>query len=92
MRETRDTRVFSQCRRYEAQGEALVNTPARRWWECPCGTELAKRADGATPTRTIVSLREPRCPFCGGGYRDEFRVTEPNVNVAADEAAKEARP
>jgi hypothetical protein len=41
-------------------------------WECPCGEDDAKRG-GAAPVRTMVSLREPRCTFCGTPYRDEYR-------------------
>ena len=41
------------------------------WWECPCGTEPTKHGKAAT-VRTIVSLREPRCPFCGKAYREEY--------------------
>ena len=43
-----------------------------RWWECLCGTERPKHPDGPTPIRTIVTLREPRCPFCGHAYRKEY--------------------
>jgi hypothetical protein len=43
-------------------------------WVCPCGTEPPGRGHG-----TILSLREPVCPFCGrkffsgGKFRDEYR-------------------
>jgi hypothetical protein len=43
-------------------------------WECPCGREPPKRPAGATPIRTIVSLYEPWCPFCGRSYKPEFRL------------------
>jgi hypothetical protein len=43
-------------------------------WEYPCGTQPAKGSGAATPVRTVVSLREPHCPFCGRVYRDEYRI------------------
>jgi hypothetical protein len=33
-------------------------------WECECGQEPPKPGRTATPTKTVVSGREPRCPFC----------------------------
>jgi hypothetical protein len=42
-------------------------------WECPCGREPRTRGSSLTPVRTIVSLREPCCPFCGRAYREEYR-------------------
>lgn len=38
-------------------------------WECPCGREGKSGF-----ARTLVAIREPRCPFCGRAYKDEFRV------------------
>jgi hypothetical protein len=43
-------------------------------WECPCGREPAKNRNTATPIRTLVSLREPRCPFCNRRFKSEYRV------------------
>jgi hypothetical protein len=51
----------------------LTERRAPAHWECPCGTEPPKRSDGATPVVTLVSLREPACPFCGGGFDEEYR-------------------
>lgn len=45
------------------------------WWECPCGTEPPKRGRTATPVRTVVSLMQPACPFCGRAYQPEYRRT-----------------
>jgi hypothetical protein len=51
------------------------------WWECPCGRE--EREPGkATPAGTIVSLREPHCPWCSRQYCDDYRWggdTDPRV-------------
>jgi hypothetical protein len=47
----------------------------RDGWECPCGAEPPKRGSNVAPVRTLVSLREPRCPFCGRAYKDEYRVS-----------------
>jgi hypothetical protein len=53
-------------------------------WECPCGPDpLKKNSVGllrragvyATPTRTLVSMSEPFCPFCGEAFREEWRVS-----------------
>ena len=48
-------------------------TPAAAW-ECPCGGQ--GKADW-----TLVSLREPKCRYCGRGYRDEYRVTADRVRA-----------
>jgi len=57
------------------EADALVEAGVGAWlhthWECPCGTE--QKQNGAAPVLTIVSLRVPACPFCGGQYREEFR-------------------
>ena len=50
-------------------------------WECPCGKEPPRRGSNLTPELTVVSLREPRCPFCGSAFREQYRIT----NDAADE-------
>jgi hypothetical protein len=26
--------------------------------------------------RTLISIREPKCLYCGRAYRDEYRVTD----------------
>lgn len=49
-------------------------------WECPCGTQPAKPGR-ATPVRTLVSLKRPKCPFCGCEYRDEYRVRARNTTT-----------
>jgi hypothetical protein len=41
-------------------------------WECPCGHARSKSLNGAKPERTLVSLREPRCPFCGDTYQPDY--------------------
>lgn len=51
-------------------------------WECPCGRESPKRGATATPTQTVVALREPVCPFCARSYRDEYRVEAEGVDRA----------
>lgn len=43
-------------------------------WECLCGREPPKRGSTVAPVQTIVSLREPRCPFCNRVYKDEYRI------------------
>lgn len=56
------------------EAEQLVEAAVGAWlhthWECPCGTESK---NGAKPMRTLVSLREPWCPFCGTTFREEYR-------------------
>ena len=61
-----------------------MNSHVLGCWECPCGQKPLKRDSVgllrrigvyATPTRTLVSLREPSCPFCGEGFREEWRVS-----------------
>jgi hypothetical protein len=67
-------------------------------WECPCGTEPPKHGRAATPVRTIVSLREPRCPFCNRPYKDEYRLEHDSaatlhkrmLELRADPAASNA--
>ncbi len=49
----------------------------RRHWECPCGREEPRPESKTTPVRTIVSLREPWCPFCAREFREEYVVEEP---------------
>lgn len=55
---------------------ATAAVDAATAWECPCGREPPKRGSTLTSVRTLVSLREPRCGFCGRPYRDEYRVTD----------------
>jgi hypothetical protein len=43
-------------------------------WGCPCGREPPKRPGAPRPVRTLVSMREPSCPFCGRKYREEWQV------------------
>jgi hypothetical protein len=50
----------------------LFPAPRGSYWACPCGEEPAKPG-GATPCGTIVSLREPFCPFCGRRFAEKFR-------------------
>lgn len=47
----------------------------RDGWECPCGAEPPKHGSNVMPVRTLVSLREPHCPFCGRAYKDEYRFS-----------------
>jgi hypothetical protein len=54
--------------------QAFTHLRSAAGWECPCGRELAKSGNTATPVRTVVSLREPACLFCGRRYKDEYRV------------------
>jgi hypothetical protein len=42
-------------------------------WECPCGQEAAEPGSTTRPVRTLVSLREPACPFCGGPFEKRYR-------------------
>lgn len=51
-------------------------------WECPCGTEPPKPGRITIPVRTLISLREPKCGFCGRAYSDEHRVTDATVSAA----------
>jgi hypothetical protein len=44
-------------------------------WQCPSGILPPQGSSTARPVWTIVSLREPRCPFCGRAYRDEYRIS-----------------
>jgi hypothetical protein len=39
-----------------------------RWWVCPCG-----RDHPSSGARTIVSLTQPACPFCGRKFCDEYK-------------------
>jgi hypothetical protein len=41
-------------------------------WECPCGQDPPRPGTTASPVRTLVSSREPECPFCGRAFRDEY--------------------
>jgi hypothetical protein len=43
-------------------------------WECPCGKEPPYIRATTLPVRTLVSLHEPVCPFCGRRYEDEYRI------------------
>jgi Protein of unknown function (DUF3631) len=42
-------------------------------WECPCGHEPPTKGSTLTAVRTLVSLREPKCPSCGRPFRGEYR-------------------
>jgi hypothetical protein len=50
--------------------------PPTTWphWLCPCGSEPPKPGSRTTPVATLVSLREPSCPFCGLTFAEEYRV------------------
>jgi hypothetical protein len=50
---------------------------AGRWWECPCGSDPPKRPSAPTPVQTVISLREPRCPFCSRQYLEEYERRVP---------------
>ncbi len=54
--------------------ELLSGLDPASHWECPCGNEDPKSDATTTPVRTMVSLREPRCPFCHREYRPEYRI------------------
>jgi hypothetical protein len=58
-----------------AAGDLLTAPPVAPGgdWDCPCGQEKSRRAGGSTPVRTIVALREHKCPFCGRAFRPEYR-------------------
>jgi hypothetical protein len=61
-------------------------------WECPCGWEPPRRGSNAIPVRTFVSLREPKCHYCGGSYKDEYRVSDARVSdTDRAEAIRRAR-
>ena len=53
----------------------MNEAPPATEWECPCGSEPPKSGT-AIPVRTLILLREPACPFCGGRYRGEYRFTD----------------
>lgn len=57
-------------RRCPGSEAPLFPPPRGAHWACPCGDEPAKpgRACG-----TIVSLREPTCPFCGQSFKEKYR-------------------
>jgi hypothetical protein len=59
-----------------AGGEQLsaLSIPAGGCWSCPCGQAAPRSDRHARPVMTLVSLREPRCPFCGGKYRAEYQL------------------
>jgi hypothetical protein len=62
--------------REEGEGWARSGTPPGYWVCDPCG-------DSA---RTLISLREPRCPFCGRKYQDELRSTAPQLLDSKEDA------
>jgi hypothetical protein len=51
-------------------------------WECPCGRER-------NANWTLISLREPRCRYCGRAYKDEYRVTADRVSALVGGTAEE---
>jgi hypothetical protein len=54
----------------------MFGPPPPGIWVCdPCG-------DSA---RTLISLREPKCPFCGRKYQADLRSM---INDAGDELAE----
>lgn len=69
------------------EAQELVEAGAAEWvtstgpaavesggWECPCGREEPKPGAQTVPVRTLVSLREPRCPFCSRSYEERIEV------------------
>lgn len=48
-------------------------TPAASFWACPCGSDRPEGPRRARPVETRVSLREPRCGFCGGKFKPEYQ-------------------
>jgi hypothetical protein len=59
-----------------------------RAWQCPCGSDPPKHPGSPTPTLTLVSLREPRCPHCGRRYRPEYELELEQLDI--DWAIREA--
>jgi hypothetical protein len=43
-------------------------------WRCPCRDERRSPHSTLTPVDTVVSRREPNCPFCGRQYKPEYRL------------------
>jgi hypothetical protein len=43
------------------------------YWECPCGNESQARPGEPAPAQTVISLREPACPFCKRTFKEEYR-------------------
>jgi hypothetical protein len=52
--------------------EHAAGAPDWPHWACPCGSEPPKHGN-AKPVATLVSLREPTCPFCGRTFAEEYR-------------------
>jgi hypothetical protein len=60
-------------RRTSAEPPQFMSSAKHRThWECPCGHEEPKPHAKTSPVRTVVSLREPVCPFCGREFREEY--------------------
>jgi hypothetical protein len=51
-------------------GVDTINGPAA-WWDCPCSSG-PHNPDGPKHRLTMVSIREPECPFCGFPFAREF--------------------
>jgi len=67
------SRVATVVSAYAREEPRVKDGPAAVW-ECPCGKAPPKPGSTATPTRTLVSIREPRCPFCGAKFKEEYRL------------------
>ena len=80
------------------EAQALVELGLARWvdavphtaglWECPCGREEPRPGATTTPVRTLVSLRELWCPFCG---RTHSQRIEGEAGVVRASAAHRIR-
>jgi hypothetical protein len=51
-----------------------TDLPPADAWECPCGPAPPSRWSTLTGVKTVVSIREAVCPFCGRRYDDEHRI------------------
>jgi hypothetical protein len=60
------------------------------WWECPCSSEPPRGSGGLTALGTVVSLREPHCPWCGCAYQEAYRSD--NTTSPLTKALRRRRP
>jgi hypothetical protein len=57
----------------EAEGLVASGFASGTTWDCPCGVEPPSTGQTTMPVRTIVSTREPWCPFCKRPYEERLR-------------------